>query len=122
MLCTGRTSSLSIHDEDWEHLSNTGKLLKAVDAGKGNCDKQIDELFKKLDKDKSGVLEGKEYETFLDEATKYMLADLKKAGHDYDDPTIRAWVKQWIDRNGDGKITLNELRANLKAVLDAGEH
>eukprot|EP00992_Anisonema_acinus_P009381 TRINITY_DN5588_c0_g1_i1.p1 TRINITY_DN5588_c0_g1~~TRINITY_DN5588_c0_g1_i1.p1 ORF type:complete len:102 (+),score=23.53 TRINITY_DN5588_c0_g1_i1:48-353(+) len=78
-------------------------------------------LFKTLDKDKSGVLENAEYKTFIDEAAKYMLSDLTKAGHDYDDSTIRDWLKTWLDPNGDGKITRDELKANLKAVLDAGE-
>eukprot|EP01013_Petalomonas_cantuscygni_P030899 TRINITY_DN5698_c0_g1_i1.p1 TRINITY_DN5698_c0_g1~~TRINITY_DN5698_c0_g1_i1.p1 ORF type:complete len:104 (+),score=8.01 TRINITY_DN5698_c0_g1_i1:1-312(+) len=101
--------------------ASAGKLLASIDSGKGNVGGEVDKLFDLLDKDKSGVLEGKEYQSFMDEATKYMLGDLKKAGHNYDEPTIRAWLKQWIDANGDGKITRAELKANLKAVLDAGE-
>eukprot|EP00993_Chasmostoma_nieuportense_P006486 NODE_7118_length_464_cov_98.154303_g6952_i0.p2 GENE.NODE_7118_length_464_cov_98.154303_g6952_i0~~NODE_7118_length_464_cov_98.154303_g6952_i0.p2 ORF type:complete len:104 (+),score=31.76 NODE_7118_length_464_cov_98.154303_g6952_i0:62-373(+) len=100
---------------------NAGKMLKNIDKGTGNCDKEIDKLFNKLDKDKSGVLEGKEYDDFLNDAMKYMHSDLKKGGHQYDEPTIREWLKQWLDPNGDGKITRSELKQNLKAVLDAGE-
>eukprot|EP00992_Anisonema_acinus_P000686 TRINITY_DN10250_c0_g1_i6.p2 TRINITY_DN10250_c0_g1~~TRINITY_DN10250_c0_g1_i6.p2 ORF type:complete len:104 (+),score=46.43 TRINITY_DN10250_c0_g1_i6:59-370(+) len=101
--------------------ANAGKMLKSIDGDNKGTDKEIDKLFGMLDKDDSGVLTGDEYKTFFDEATKYMLADLKKAGHDYDDDTIRGWLQQWIDPNRDGKITKMELHRNLKAVLDAGE-
>eukprot|EP01010_Urceolus_cornutus_P002332 NODE_2972_length_435_cov_1433.352332_g2361_i0.p1 GENE.NODE_2972_length_435_cov_1433.352332_g2361_i0~~NODE_2972_length_435_cov_1433.352332_g2361_i0.p1 ORF type:complete len:111 (+),score=49.60 NODE_2972_length_435_cov_1433.352332_g2361_i0:23-334(+) len=101
--------------------AKAGKILKSIDGDDKGTDKEIDKLFAMLDKDKSGVLTGAEYDNFFKEATKYMLADLKKAGHDYDDATISGWLKDWIDQNGDGKITKDELKQNLKAVLDAGE-
>eukprot|EP00996_Jenningsia_fusiforme_P005094 NODE_5998_length_616_cov_423.155203_g5595_i0.p2 GENE.NODE_5998_length_616_cov_423.155203_g5595_i0~~NODE_5998_length_616_cov_423.155203_g5595_i0.p2 ORF type:complete len:104 (-),score=36.01 NODE_5998_length_616_cov_423.155203_g5595_i0:190-501(-) len=100
---------------------NASSILKKIDQSGGSTDKEIDKLFDKLDKDRSGSLDGKEYQAFFDDATKYMLADLKKSGHDYDEPTISGWLKQWLDPNGDGKVTRAELKANLKAVLDAGE-
>jgi len=98
-----------------------GKLLKQIDQGKGHMDKEVDRLFELLDKDKSGVLEGAEYTHFMDAAYKYMEADFKKQGHHYDEATVRKWLKQWIDADGDGRITRHELRTRLKAVLDAGE-
>eukprot|EP00996_Jenningsia_fusiforme_P005837 NODE_6910_length_523_cov_56.540084_g6480_i0.p1 GENE.NODE_6910_length_523_cov_56.540084_g6480_i0~~NODE_6910_length_523_cov_56.540084_g6480_i0.p1 ORF type:complete len:105 (+),score=34.22 NODE_6910_length_523_cov_56.540084_g6480_i0:84-398(+) len=101
--------------------NQSAAILKKIDQSTGNTDKEIDKLFNKLDKDHSGALEGKEYQNFFDEATAYMLGDLKKAGHAYDEPTIRQWLKQWLDPNADGKITRAEMKANLKAVLDAGE-
>jgi len=78
-------------------------------------------LFDLLDKDKSGVLEGKEYNHFIDSATKYMESDFKKQGHHYDEATIRQWVRQWIDADGNGRITRQELRSRLQDVLNAGE-
>eukprot|EP00995_Heteronema_vittatum_P013671 NODE_9918_length_302_cov_39.818182_g8150_i0.p2 GENE.NODE_9918_length_302_cov_39.818182_g8150_i0~~NODE_9918_length_302_cov_39.818182_g8150_i0.p2 ORF type:complete len:66 (-),score=36.47 NODE_9918_length_302_cov_39.818182_g8150_i0:103-279(-) len=55
------------------------------------------------------------------ECVTYMHGDLAAGGHQYDLDTIKSWLKQWLDPNGDGKITRSELKANLKAVLDAGE-
>eukprot|EP01001_Neometanema_parovale_P000793 NODE_10898_length_572_cov_74.962138_g10620_i0.p1 GENE.NODE_10898_length_572_cov_74.962138_g10620_i0~~NODE_10898_length_572_cov_74.962138_g10620_i0.p1 ORF type:complete len:105 (+),score=43.70 NODE_10898_length_572_cov_74.962138_g10620_i0:73-387(+) len=101
---------------------NAGKMLKSIDNAEGGASKEIDKLFNKFDKDKSGELSGAEYDSFMAEGTKYMLADLKQAGHDYDEATIKGWLKQWIDPNGDGKISRAEMQANLKAVLDAGEN
>eukprot|EP00994_Dinema_validum_P005722 NODE_3917_length_510_cov_354.130152_g3342_i0.p1 GENE.NODE_3917_length_510_cov_354.130152_g3342_i0~~NODE_3917_length_510_cov_354.130152_g3342_i0.p1 ORF type:complete len:122 (-),score=61.79 NODE_3917_length_510_cov_354.130152_g3342_i0:145-456(-) len=100
---------------------NASSILKKIDSDDKNTGKEIDTLFDKLDKDKSGALQGTEYDDFFKMAADYMLSDLKKAGHDYDNDTISSWLKTWIDPNGDGKVSRQELHDNLKAVLDAGE-
>jgi len=101
--------------------SDTSTLLRQIDDHTGNCDKLIDELFKRLDKDNSGFIEGQEYDTFLDEVTEYMLKDFKNLGHTHDKITLRRWAKEWLDPNRDGKISHKELKTNIKRVLDAGE-
>jgi len=92
-----------------------------VDSARGSASSDIDKIFAKFDTDKSGEIEGEELENFMNELCKYLDKDLKNSGHNYDMRTINDWAKQWVDPNNDGKITLLEMKDNLKALLDSGE-
>lgn len=39
----------------------------------------------------------------------------------YDYPTVRTWVQQTLDGNHDGRLSREEVRRNLKRILDSGE-
>eukprot|EP00667_Euglena_gracilis_P023457 EG_transcript_26493 len=100
---------------------DVSSLLKEIDDHKGSVDKLVNELFDKVDTDKSGYIEGQEYTQFLNDVTDYMMGDFKKMGQTHDRKVLHRWVKEWLDPNGDGRISRRELKANIKRVLDAGE-
>eukprot|EP00992_Anisonema_acinus_P009632 TRINITY_DN5830_c0_g1_i1.p2 TRINITY_DN5830_c0_g1~~TRINITY_DN5830_c0_g1_i1.p2 ORF type:complete len:120 (+),score=43.00 TRINITY_DN5830_c0_g1_i1:70-429(+) len=108
-------AAFGVGEKDQQALAKIDELEGA------DADKLIDKLFDELDKDKSGVLDGEEFQHFLSEAAKYMQRDLAKQGRQYDVDTLRCWIKQWIDPNGDGKVSRAEMKVNLKGILDAGE-
>eukprot|EP01004_Peranema_trichophorum_P000969 NODE_11107_length_472_cov_18.280802_g10452_i0.p1 GENE.NODE_11107_length_472_cov_18.280802_g10452_i0~~NODE_11107_length_472_cov_18.280802_g10452_i0.p1 ORF type:complete len:130 (-),score=36.67 NODE_11107_length_472_cov_18.280802_g10452_i0:81-413(-) len=106
-----------------EHSSenNPSELLAKIDAASGSADAEVERLFALLDKDKSGQLEGAEYKQFMELASDYLEKDLAKAGIKRDKISLSLVLTKWLDPNHDGKISLAEIKANLKKILDAGE-
>eukprot|EP00178_Gracilaria_changii_P022155 TRINITY_DN65677_c0_g1_i1.p1 TRINITY_DN65677_c0_g1~~TRINITY_DN65677_c0_g1_i1.p1 ORF type:complete len:105 (+),score=16.52 TRINITY_DN65677_c0_g1_i1:28-342(+) len=94
-------------------------LLAKIDAGKegdAKTEKLVHKLFTSYDKDKSGQIDGDEFQKFIFDVTKYVKGEL---GEEYEEEAIRNWVKAWLDPNGNCKITLQDLQAGIHTVLDA---
>jgi len=102
---------------DQSHFS----VLQRIDQQHGGAHNYVDKLFRQYDRDHSGVLEGHEYHSLINDVTTYMLDDFHKQGRHYDRHTVQGWVQHSLDPNHDGRITRRELEYNLKRVLDSGE-
>eukprot|EP01003_Olkasia_polycarbonata_P002635 NODE_1559_length_523_cov_1203.012658_g1482_i0.p1 GENE.NODE_1559_length_523_cov_1203.012658_g1482_i0~~NODE_1559_length_523_cov_1203.012658_g1482_i0.p1 ORF type:complete len:113 (-),score=35.83 NODE_1559_length_523_cov_1203.012658_g1482_i0:154-492(-) len=106
---------------------NAASALKKIDAadGKGDkkAEKEIEKLFAKFDKDKSGQLEGAEFQNLLNEMTKYVHKQMEALapGDQYEEEAIRGWIQQWMDPSKDGKCSLAEMKAGIAVVLNADE-
>eukprot|EP00667_Euglena_gracilis_P030021 EG_transcript_40820 len=94
-------------------------LLKRIDSKEGSCDKLVDKMFNKLDTDGNGVLEGQEYEILMRSTIDYVVKNYHHSGASFDRSQLRVWVEQTLDPNQDKKVTKEELKENLKRLLEA---
>merc|ERR1711976_1067065 len=98
---------------------NVQKQLKAIDAGSAEdakTAKKVEKLFKSLDKDKSGKIDGEEFQNFIYEVTKYVKAD---TGSDDNEENIRNQVKKWLDPDNSCSITFEELNRGIHKCVNA---
>eukprot|EP00669_Euglena_mutabilis_P006959 TRINITY_DN239_c0_g1_i1.p1 TRINITY_DN239_c0_g1~~TRINITY_DN239_c0_g1_i1.p1 ORF type:complete len:121 (-),score=43.42 TRINITY_DN239_c0_g1_i1:193-522(-) len=95
--------------------------LQRIDQQHGGALNYVDKLFTQYDRDRSGVLEGHEYQSLINDVTDFMVEDFRRQGHHYDRHVVHGWVQHSLDPNRDGRITRRELENNLKRVLDEGE-
>jgi len=81
----------------------------------------LDELWYSVDVDRNGVLEGREFQRFINTVADYMEEDLASTGHEMSRETIMKMLHTVIDRDGDMRVDKNEFYENLKMVLDSCE-
>jgi len=98
------------------------KMLSVIDDNPENCEKTLDTLFSKFDKDKSGFLEGAEFEGLKNEVKGYAKAEFDKKYKDlpnpYTDEMLDQWVSAWMDPSGDKKCSKDEMIAGLKVIVN----
>jgi len=89
------------------------------------CGKEFEGLFNKYDADKSGVLEGEEFEKLCTDVGDYVIDEMKTKMKDEDiylDPAnltaIREWIKSTFDPDSTGKCSLETVKAKLKSLVD----
>uniref|UniRef100_A0A7S1FBS7 EF-hand domain-containing protein n=1 Tax=Noctiluca scintillans TaxID=2966 RepID=A0A7S1FBS7_NOCSC len=99
------------------------ELMKRIDDEDGvKMLQAVDQLFANYDSDKSGVLEGQEFNKLLDDLTLYFYekCEAKEPGT-HSRREIWNWLKRWLDTNADDRCERHELEANLKKLMDAND-
>eukprot|EP00448_Togula_jolla_P036474 CAMPEP_0170621574 /NCGR_PEP_ID=MMETSP0224-20130122/28671_1 /TAXON_ID=285029 /ORGANISM="Togula jolla, Strain CCCM 725" /LENGTH=145 /DNA_ID=CAMNT_0010947837 /DNA_START=68 /DNA_END=503 /DNA_ORIENTATION=- len=94
------------------------------------CQNLIESLFKKFDKDNSGMLEGEEFKQLVLEIYGYVVEEMKvkfkDAGSDAEGvhlhpsnlEAIQNWIRSTMDPSGSGKCSLDQLKATIKTIVD----
>ena len=80
----------------------------------------IDQVMEYFDKDKSGVLTDFEVVNLLDTLTRYVMEKLSHKKQ-LRRGVVCEWIGNHLDVNNDGRITREELRAQLGKMLDSVE-
>lgn len=98
-------------------------LLKNIDDDDTEAVKQkIEELFKTLDADGSGVLEGAEYDTLMKEFGIYVTREFDQklfySDEEYNVEDVKQWIKDAMDPDGDGRVTKEEMLNGTKQVTE----
>ena len=100
--------------------SSNKALLKKIDDHDGSKSlAEMSKLFAHYDKDKSGVLEGQEFKSLLDDLTEYFFAKVE-AQHPgtHNKEQVWNWLKAWLDPNSDNRCEKFEMEANLKKLME----
>jgi len=100
-------------------MGQGNSLLRKIDQQEGSSSKLVDKMFKKLDKDGNGFLEGEEYTTLMDLVLDYITKNYEDARIQCDRAQLRVWVRQTLDPDKDLRVSKDELKSNLKRLLDA---
>eukprot|EP00927_Polykrikos_kofoidii_P033086 TRINITY_DN28017_c0_g1_i1.p1 TRINITY_DN28017_c0_g1~~TRINITY_DN28017_c0_g1_i1.p1 ORF type:complete len:164 (+),score=33.58 TRINITY_DN28017_c0_g1_i1:115-606(+) len=105
-----------------EQATIQGLLKKLDDSTPGTTEQIVDEIFSKFDKDKSGVLEKKEFKAMLEEVATYVTREYDKrwgdTGMDYSKEDFKQRFKWEFDKNFDGVVSKDEFSSTLKTLLD----
>lgn len=102
------------------------QLLLAIDEGEeSEADAAIDRLFATYDAQGEGFLTGQPYEEIIDLVSHYVAAESKERAERRKMPflahtpeQVRGHVLEWLDPDGDGRITREEARAGVRAAVD----
>lgn len=110
---------------DIEEVSDPMELLELIDDG-DNPETAITKLFKHFDPRGEGSLAGVEREEVIRLVSEYVANESRERALRLNRPSLemqaaqlREHVREWLDPDGDGVVTLDEAKAGLvKAVCD----
>jgi len=101
---------------------STHDALVAIDVRRTpRADRRISRLFRKLDRNHTGNLEGDILDRFLEDITDYVMLEYERQGAPQNREELRTWIADAIDPNHDHRVSKADLRGGLKNVLDENE-
>eukprot|EP00667_Euglena_gracilis_P031124 EG_transcript_44429 len=92
--------------------------LAIIELEKGQPSRQIKKVFKEMDKNDDGFIDGTDFAKLIDEVTDYVLSQYKRQGAPpLDRDAVHSWVAQRLDRTSSRKLSVEDLQTQLRDVL-----